>query len=74
MFIYKHILLFTNHVMKKTKSSRYHYCSNVGNNEDSNVFLVKLIDILVNFLYIFVDLGKLFFSFFFIWTKYEKKK
>ncbi len=53
-YVYKHILLFTNHFMKKKKKpSRYRCCSNVQNNEDSNAFLVKLLDILVN---LFIDL------------------
>jgi hypothetical protein len=38
---------------RKGKSSRYQCCSNVWNNEDSNAFLVKLLDILVN---LFIDL------------------
>jgi hypothetical protein len=43
----------------KKKSSRYHCYSNVGNNEDSNVFSVKLLDILVSYIYIYIyiDLG-----------------
>jgi len=31
----------------KKKSSRYHCCSNVWNNEDLNAFSVKLLDILI---------------------------
>jgi len=32
---------------KEKKSSKYHCCSSVWNSEDSNVFLVKSIDILI---------------------------
>jgi hypothetical protein len=45
MFIYKSFY------GKKIKFfSRYHCCSNVSSSEDSNAFLINLIDIFVNFL------------------------
>jgi hypothetical protein len=61
MFIYFFINIYKSFYEKrKKKSPRYHCHSNVWNSEDSNVFSVELLDILVNYIYIFVDLGKLF--------------
>ncbi len=53
---------FTKKIMKKkkTKSSRYHSCSNVWNSEDSNAFLLKILDFLLNFFYRCVNLEKIF--------------
>jgi len=53
MFIYK-----KNYERKK--SSRYHFCSNVWNSEDSNALSIKLLDFLLNSFYRCVDLGKKF--------------
>jgi len=44
----------------KTKSSRYHYSSNVWNSKDANAFSIKLLDILLNFFYRCVHIGKIF--------------
>jgi hypothetical protein len=55
MFIYK----FFNE-KKERKSSRYHSCSNVWNSADSNAFSIKILDFIVDFLNICVDLGKIF--------------
>jgi hypothetical protein len=43
-------------IMGKKKSSRYHYCSNVWNSENSNAFSIKFI-FLLNFFHRCVDLG-----------------
>jgi len=55
MFIYKSFY----EKERKRKSSRYHCCVNVWNNEDWNALLVKSLDILVSF-YKCADHGKIF--------------
>jgi hypothetical protein len=42
--------MFTYKLFYEKKSSRYHSCSNVWNNEDSSAFSIKLLDIFVKFL------------------------
>jgi hypothetical protein len=56
MFIYKSFYEKNNN----NKSSIYHCCSNVWNNEDSNALLIKLRDILANVFHKCVDIGKIF--------------
>jgi hypothetical protein len=46
-YVYLQVLLWKT---KFKKISRHHSCSNVWNSEDSNAFLVKLLDICVKFL------------------------